>query len=152
MGVVIHDGHPYSMPPDAIGLPGTLYLYRDARPDRRRSLQRRPCAAIRSRATARSCPSIAPSVWPRSRASARGAICSGSTCSISGPAPWPISPSSPIVARSIWIQDVERLHALLQTHGDAALRRAFERGLAEQAIGAEYIAHYLGDVQPQSAV
>jgi ABC-type antimicrobial peptide transport system permease subunit len=28
-GVVIHDGHPYSMPPDAIGLPGTLYLYRD---------------------------------------------------------------------------------------------------------------------------
>ena len=29
MGVVMHDGHPYSMPPDAIGLPGTLYLYRD---------------------------------------------------------------------------------------------------------------------------
>ena len=28
-GVVIHDGHPYSMPPEAIGLPGTLYLYRD---------------------------------------------------------------------------------------------------------------------------
>jgi len=29
MGVVMHEGHPYSMPPDAIGLPGTLYLYRD---------------------------------------------------------------------------------------------------------------------------
>ena len=29
MGVVMHDGHPYSMPPDAIGLPGTLYLYRE---------------------------------------------------------------------------------------------------------------------------
>ena len=28
MGVVMHDGHPYSMPPDAIGLPGTLYLFR----------------------------------------------------------------------------------------------------------------------------
>src|SRR6266496_3061558 len=28
-GMVIHDTHPYSMPPDAIGLPGTLYLYRD---------------------------------------------------------------------------------------------------------------------------
>jgi len=28
-GVVIHDAHPYSMPPDAIGVPGTLYLYRD---------------------------------------------------------------------------------------------------------------------------
>ncbi len=56
----------------------------------------------------------------------------------------PISPSSRIAARSTWIHDVERLHALLQTHGDAALRAAFERGLAEQAIGAEYIAHYLG--------
>jgi len=43
-----------------------------------------------------------------------------------------------------WIPEVERLHDLLQTHGDAALRAAFERGLAEQAIGAEYIAHYLG--------
>src|SRR5215203_6155743 len=29
MGLVMHDGHPYSMPPDAIGLPGTLYLYRE---------------------------------------------------------------------------------------------------------------------------
>jgi hypothetical protein len=28
-GVVMHEGHPYSMPPDAIGLPGTLYLHRD---------------------------------------------------------------------------------------------------------------------------
>jgi hypothetical protein len=36
----------------------------------------------------------------------------------------------------------------LQTHGDAALRGAFERGLAEQAIGAEYIAHYLGTTVP----
>jgi hypothetical protein len=25
----MHNGHPYSMPPEAIGLPGTLYLYRD---------------------------------------------------------------------------------------------------------------------------
>jgi len=47
-----------------------------------------------------------------------------------------------------WIHDIERLHALLQTHGDAALRAAFERGLAEQAIGGEYIAHYLGEVAP----
>ena len=48
----------------------------------------------------------------------------------------------------IWIHDVERLHQLLQIHGDAAVRRAFERGLAEQAIGAEYIAQYLGDSSP----
>lgn len=43
----------------------------------------------------------------------------------------------------IWIRDVDRLHGLLATYGEDALRTAFARGLAEQAIGAEYIAHYL---------
>jgi hypothetical protein len=43
----------------------------------------------------------------------------------------------------VWVRDVDRLHELLQRHGDDALRGAFERGLREQAIGAEYIAHYL---------
>ena len=37
---------------------------------------------------------------------------------------------------------------LLQTYGDAALRVAFARGLVEQAIGAEYIAHYLDASRP----
>jgi hypothetical protein len=37
------------------------------------------------------------------------------------------------VRPQLWIHDVERLHELLQTHGDAALRAALERGLAEQA-------------------
>ena len=31
---------------------------------------------------------------------------------------------------------------------DAALRAAFERGLTEHAIGAEYIAHYLDAARP----
>src|SRR4029077_11955113 len=57
-------------------------------------------------------------------------------------------PELPQRRPQLWIHDVERLHNLLQTHGDAALRRAFERGLTEQAIGAEYIAHYLGDGSP----
>ncbi|MBI3262684.1 MAG: hypothetical protein HYZ58_05980, partial [Acidobacteria bacterium] len=43
----------------------------------------------------------------------------------------------------IWLRDVDRLHTLLATYGDEAMRAAFTRGLAEQAIGAEYIAHYL---------
>jgi len=30
----------------------------------------------------------------------------------------------------VWIRDVERLHELLQTHGDAALRATLERALA----------------------
>ena len=48
----------------------------------------------------------------------------------------------------VWIRDVERLHALLDKHGDEALRVALERALAEHAIGAEYIAHYLSTPEP----
>jgi hypothetical protein len=42
-----------------------------------------------------------------------------------------------------WVPEVERLHQLLETHGDAVVRAAFARGLAERAIGAEYIAHFV---------
>ena len=48
----------------------------------------------------------------------------------------------------VWIRDVERLHDLLQRHGKDALRSAFKQGLAEHAIGAEYIAHYLDSLPP----
>src|SRR5712691_1223261 len=44
----------------------------------------------------------------------------------------------------VWIRDVDRLHELLQRHGEAALRTAFARGLAEGVFGAEYVAHHLG--------
>src|SRR6266571_1718955 len=50
----------------------------------------------------------------------------------------------------VWIRDVARLHDLLERHGDEALRTAFERGLMEQAIGAEYISHYL-EMAPRAA-
>jgi hypothetical protein len=43
----------------------------------------------------------------------------------------------------IWVRDIERLHGWLATYGPDALRVAFARGLEEQAIGAEYIGHYL---------
>lgn len=46
----------------------------------------------------------------------------------------------------IWLRDIDRLHSLLATYGDDAVRTALARGLSEQAIGAEYIAHYLADV------
>jgi transposase len=95
MGVVIHDGHPYSMPPEAIGLPGTLYLYRE----HVRIVAGASAPSTRgnsNRARARSCPSIAPSAWRRCRGNARAAICSGSICSISARRRWPISPSSRI--------------------------------------------------------
>jgi transposase len=146
-GVVIHEGHPYSMPPDAIGLPGTLYLYRDHvqiiagrfRADHTRQFQ--PGAS---------------SILPEHRAQ-RVAAVSGKRARRYLQRQHLIDLGAAALAYltelthrrpRTWIPDVERLHRLLQTHGDAALRTAFERGLAEQAIGAEYIAHYLGTTLP----
>ena len=141
-GVVIHDGHPYSMPPDAIGVPGTLYLYRDR------------VRVVAGRFGAEHVRQFAPgasSILPEHRAQ-RVAAVSGKRARRYLQRQHLLDLGSAALAyltelthrRSrTWIHDVERLHALLQTHGDAALRVAFERGLVEQAIGAEYIAHYL---------
>lgn len=146
-GVVLHETHPYSMPPDAIGLPGTLYLYRD----------RVRIVAGRFRAEhVRQWQLGASSILPEHRAQ-RVAAVSGKRARRYlqrqhlldlGPAALAYLTELTHRRPQIWIHDVEQLHALLQMHGDAALRGAFARGLAEQAIGAEYIAHYLGASRP----
>lgn len=146
-GVVVHDGHPYSMPPDAIGLPGTLYLLRD---------RVRIIAGRFSADHARKFQPGESSILPEHRAE-RVAAVSGKRArrylqrqhllELGTPALLYLTELTHRRPRT-WIHEVERLHTLLQTHGDAALRAAFERGVAEQAIGAEYIAHYLGTPMP----
>jgi hypothetical protein len=143
MGVVMHDGHPYSMPPDAIGLPATLYLYRDR------------VRIIAGRFSAEHVRQFRPgdgSILPEHRAQ-RVAAVSGKRARRYLQRQHLIDLGATALAYltelthrrpRTWIHEVERLHELLQTHGDAALRIAFERGLAEHAIGAEYIAHLLG--------
>jgi transposase len=146
-GVVLHDGHPYSMPPDAIGLPGTLYLYRDR------------VRIIAGRFSAEHERKFQPgesSILPEHRAQ-RVAAVSGKRArrylqrqhllDVGAAALAYLTELTHRRPRT-WIHEVERLHELLQAYGDAALRTAFERGLAEQAIGAEYIAHYLGTTMP----
>ena len=146
-GVVMHDGHPYSMPPDAIGLPGTLYLHRDR------------VRIIAGRYGAEHVRQWQPgdgSLLPEHRAE-RVAAVSGKRARRYlqrqhlidlGPAALAYLTELTYRRPQRWVHDVEQLHALLQTHGDAALRHAFDRGLAESAIGAEYIAHYLGSTSP----
>src|SRR4029077_2896739 len=41
--------------------------------------------------------------------------------------------------RRQWYEDVDRLHAMLQSHGPEVLRRAMEAGLQEQVFGALYL-------------
>jgi transposase len=147
LGVVMHAGHPYSMPPDAIGLPGTLYLYRE---------RVRIVAGRFSAEHARQFQPGAGSILPEHRAQ-RVAAVSGKRARRYLQRQHLLDLGAAALAYltelthrrpAVWIHDIEQLHALLQTHGDTALRRAFERGLADHAIGAEYIAHYLGEPTP----
>jgi hypothetical protein len=141
---VVHDTHPYSMAPDAIGIPGTLFLYRD----------RVRIVAGRFESThQRQFEPGAGSTLPEHRAQHVAAV-SGKRAKrylqrehLLALGPPALAYLTELTHRrpKIWIRDVDRLHGLLATYGDAALRAAFNRGLAEQAIGAEYIAHFLAD-------
>jgi transposase len=143
MGTVIHDTHAYSMPPEAIGIPGTLYLHRD----RVRIVAGR-FVAVHVRIFERGAP---PSTLPEHRAEQVAAV-SGKRAKrylqrehLLALGPPALAYLTELTHRrpAIWIHDIERLHDLLQRHGEAAVRTAFVQALADQRIGAEYIAHYL---------
>jgi transposase len=141
-GYVLHDTHPYSMDPDAIGLAGTLYLHRD----------RVRIVAGRYESThPRQFEQDASSTLPEHRAQ-RVAAVSGKRAKrymkrehLLALGEHALVYITEIVHRRprVWIRDVDRLHEMLERHGDLALRAAFARGLDEGAFGAEYIAHYL---------
>jgi transposase len=144
MATVIHDAHPYSMPPDAIGIPGTLFLYRD----RVRIVAGR-FEAVHPRLFVPD----AKSTLPEHRAQHVAAV-SGKRAKrylqrehLLELGPPALEYLTELTHRRprVWLRDVDHLHRLLATYGEAALRAAFARGLTEQAIGAEYIAHYLAD-------
>jgi transposase len=139
---VLHDTHPYSMPPDAIGIPGTLCLYRD---------RVRIVAGRFEAVHPRLFEPYAKSTLPEHRAQHVAAV-SGKRAKrylqrehLLALGASALDYLTELTHRRprIWIRDVDRLHDLLATYGDDAVRAALARGLAEQAIGAEYIAHYL---------
>jgi hypothetical protein len=141
---VLHDTHTYSMPADAIGIAGTLFLYRE----------RVRIVAGRFQAThGRLFERGAKSTLPEHRAEHVAAV-SGKRAKrylqrehLLALGRVALDYLTELTHRRprVWIRDVDRLHQLLATYGDDALRAAFTRGVAEQAIGAEYIAHYLAD-------
>lgn len=141
-GAVVYDTQTYSMPPDSLGIPGTLYLHRDTV---------RIVAGRFEAVHRRLFGEPAKSTLPEHRAQ-RVAAASGKRAKrymqrehlleVGGPALEYLTELTHRRPR-VWIRDVDRLHELLQQHGKGRLRVALERGLAERAIGAEYIAHYL---------
>lgn len=144
---VTHDTHRYSMPPDAIGLSGTLYLHRETV----------RIVAGRFEAThARLLEPNAIATLPAHRTQQVAAV-SGKRGKRYlerqhllelGPVVHEYLTELTHRRPRIWVQDVERMHALLQVHGVTATRAAFAQGLDARVFGAEYIAHYLASGQP----
>ena len=141
---VIHDLHPYSTPPDAIGIAGTLYLYRD----------RVRIIAGRFEVThERKFQPGEGSILPEHRAQHVAAV-SGKRAKrylqrehLLKLGPEALAYLTELTHRrpQVWLRDIDRLHTLLATYGDDAMRAAFTRGVAERTIGAEYIAHFLAE-------
>jgi transposase len=141
-GTVVHDTHPYSMPPEAIGIAGTLYLYRD---------RVRIVAGRFEVSHERKFGRGQGSTLPDHRAALVAAV-SGKRAKrylkrqqlldLGEPA---LAYLTEIVHRrpKEWIRDVDRLHDLLQVHGPDRLCSAFEQGLHAQTFGSHYVARLL---------
>jgi transposase len=135
---VLHDGHAYSMPPEAISMPATLYLYAQ----RVRIVAGRYEAEHPRKFVAHEGSSLA-----EHRAAMLAAV-SGKRgqrylkrqqlLELGEPA---IRYLTEIVHRRPrqWFEDVDRLHRILQRHGPDFLRRAMEEGLRQQIFGAFYV-------------
>ena len=137
-GTVLHDGHAYSMPPEAISMPATLYLY----------AQRVRIVAGRYQAEHPRKFAAQENSWLAEHRAAMVAAVSGKRgkrylkrqqlLELGEPA---IRYLTEIVHRRPrhWFEDVDRLHQILQRHGPEVLRRAMEEGLKQQIFGAVYV-------------
>ena len=141
---VLHDTHIYSMPPEATGISGTLYLYRD---------RVRIVVGRWDVTHPRLFEKNAKSTLPEHRAERIAAV-SGKrgkrylkrqdlmdVCQAAS------DYLAEIVHRRprAWFDEVDKLHDLLQNHGEQLLRSAFQRAVTERTFGVEYVRHYLAN-------
>src|SRR5258707_3198231 len=139
---VLHDGHVYSMPPEAISMPATLYLYGQ----RVRIVAGRYEAEHPRKFVGHEGSSLA-----EHRAALVAAV-SGKRgkrylkrqqlLELGEPA---FHYLTEIVHRRPreWFNDVDRLHDILQSHGPEVLRRAMEEGIKEQGFSASSVERFL---------
>jgi transposase len=137
-GTVMHEGHAYSMPPEAISMPATLYLY----------AQRVRIVAGRYEAEHPRKFAAQENSWLAEHRAAMVSAVSGrrgkrylkrqQLLELGEPA---LLYLTEIVHRRPrqWFEDVDRLHQILQSHGPDVLRRAMEEGLKQQIYGAFFI-------------
>ena len=141
-GHVVHDTHPYSMPPTAIGLACTLWLYRDrVKIIAGRHVAEHERKFVRGEG----------STLPAHRARRVEAVPSArAKCFIKrehlfGLGVDAVAYITEVIHRrpKVWIRDVDELHDLLEIHGDRAVRVAMAHCLEQRVFGHEYIAHHL---------
>ena len=137
-GTVLHDGHAYSMPPEAISMPATLFLY----------AQRVRIVAGRYEAEHPRKFAAQENSWLAEHRAAMISAVSGKRgkrylkrqqlLELGEPA---LLYLTEIVHRRPreWFVDVDRMHQLLQSHGPEVLRCAIEEGLKQQIYGAFFI-------------
>lgn len=141
-GYVTHDARLYSMHPDAIGIAGTLFLYRD-----RVRLVAGRFESEHPRLTTVG----AKSTLPSHRADAVAVVAGKRGKRYLkrqhlldlGQSAHDYLTELTYRRPRLWVRDVEKLHDFLQAHGGPALSAAFARGLADKRIGAEYVANDL---------
>jgi transposase len=137
-GTVLHDGHPYSMPPEAISMPATLYLYADRvrivagryevhHPRKFIAHEGSTLAAHRAAMVAAVSGKRGKRYLKRQQLLELGELAFRYLTEIVHRRP------------GQWFHDVDRLHDILQRHGAEVLRRAMEEGLQEQVFSATYI-------------
>lgn len=145
---VVHDGGPYSMPPETIGQPATLHLYRD-----HIEIVTKAGPPVRHPRGARG----ATSVLPEHRAAMLGAV-RGVRARLyyQRQSLWELGPVAEAWLTELvhrrpaqWRPDVEQCFALLQAHGPERLRAAFASGMRQHAIGAEYVSAHLAGTAAQ---
>ena len=145
--MVVHDTHPYSMPPEAAGLPGTMYLYRD---------KVRIVAGRHEAVHERSFEQGKGSTLTEHRAAQLSAI-SGKRgrrylkrqhLFETGEAA--VVFLTEVVHREprSWIRQVDDLHDLLQQHGPDAMNRAFRAAVDVGRFDARYVDLCLARQQP----
>jgi transposase len=141
-GTVLHDGHAYSMPPEAISMPATLYLYAD-----------------RVRIVAGRWEAVHPRKFAPHEGSTLAEHRAALVAAVSGQRgkrylkrQQLLDLGEPvfrylteIVHRrpKEWISEVDRLYDILQRHGSEVLLQAVEQGLQDQVFSAAYVERLL---------
>lgn len=141
-GTVLHDGHAYSMPPEAISMPATLYLYTD-----------------RVRIVAGRWEAVHPRKFAPHEGSTLAEHRAALVAAVSGKRgkrylkrQQLLDLGQPVfcyVTEIVhrrptgWISEVDRLYEILQRHGSEILLQAVQQGLQEQVFSAAYVERLL---------